>query len=132
LIAQGLGTDIDATRGFAFVLGAPTADRRRPAARPVSDAVHAVVIPGYTFEVKTAISVPDDTFNRASARAHDLGMSRSEFFATAARHYLDELDAESIIHQIDAAVARLEATDQSTADAVSAGHRVLADVDEEW
>jgi hypothetical protein len=50
--------------------------------------------------VKTAISIPDDTFERASTRARDLGMSRSEFFATAAQHYLDELDAQSITVQI--------------------------------
>lgn len=82
--------------------------------------------------MKTAISVPDDTFERASARARDLGMSRSEFFTNAARHYLDELDAESITRQIDAALAQFEPTDQSSVDAVSVGHRVLAANDEEW
>ena len=59
-------------------------------------------------------------------------MSRSEFFATAARHYIDELDAQSITLQIDTALARLGATDQSAADAVAVGNRVLADTDEEW
>jgi alanine racemase len=82
--------------------------------------------------VKTAISIPDDTFERASARALELGMSRSEFFATAARHYLDELDAQSITLQIDSALDRLGTTDQSAADAVAVGHRVLTDTDEEW
>ena len=81
--------------------------------------------------MKTAISIPDDTFERASTRARDLGMSRSEFFATAARHYLDELDAQSITVQIDTALARLEGTDQSVADAVAVGHHTLADTDEE-
>jgi hypothetical protein len=82
--------------------------------------------------VKTAISVPDDTFDQASQRARDLGMSRSEFFARAARRYLDELDAESITHQIDAALAQLEAPDGSAADAVAAGHRILAGADDGW
>ena len=82
--------------------------------------------------MKTAISVPDDTFNRASARAHDLGMSRSEFFTTAVRHYLDELDAESVTRQIDAALAQLEAIDESSVDAVANGRRVLAAVEDEW
>ena len=31
-------------------------------------------------------------------------MSRSEFFARAAQRYLDELDAESLTHQIDQAL----------------------------
>jgi hypothetical protein len=90
------------------------------------------VIPGYTRNVKTAISVPDDTFDRATQRAHDLGMSRSEFFARAASRYLDELDAESITHQIDSALAGMHARDESTVDAVAAGRRVLADADGEW
>ena len=83
--------------------------------------------------MKTAISVPDDTFERASARARDLGMSRSEFFTIAARHYLDELDAGSATRQIDAALAQLEVIDESSAEAVAGGHRVLAAVDDvEW
>jgi hypothetical protein len=94
--------------------------------------IYRAVIPGYTRGVKTAISIPDDTFERASTRARDLGMSRSEFFATAAQHYLDELDAQSITLQIDTALSRLEGTDQSAADAVAVGHRTLADTDEEW
>jgi metal-responsive CopG/Arc/MetJ family transcriptional regulator len=82
--------------------------------------------------MKTAISVPDDTFDQASQRARDLGMSRSEFFARAARHYLDELDAESITHQIDTALDQLEAPEESGAYAVAVGHRTLAGVDDEW
>jgi predicted DNA-binding protein len=82
--------------------------------------------------VKTAISVPDETYERASRRASDLGMSRSEFFARAARHYLDELDAQSLAGRIDDALERLGSPDQSTVDAVAAGHRLLAASDDEW
>jgi predicted DNA-binding protein len=91
-----------------------------------------VVIPGYTIGMKTAISVPDDTYERASRRAGDLGMSRSEFFARAAERYLDELDAQSLTTQIDDALDRLGAPDDTAADAVAAGHRLLADADDEW
>lgn len=82
--------------------------------------------------MKTAISMPDETFKRASRRARALGMSRSEFFARAAQHYLDELDAQSLTGQIDDALTRLGAQDQSTKDAVVAGHRVLGAADDEW
>ena len=82
--------------------------------------------------MKTAISVPDETFEKASRRAHDLGMSRSEFFSRAAARYLDELDAESLTHQIDLAVAALGDVDDSMSDAVAAGHRVLVDESGEW
>ena len=59
-------------------------------------------------------------------------MSRSEFFARAAQHYLDELDAQSLTRQVDDALDRLGAPDNTAADAVAAGHRVLADTDDEW
>lgn len=90
------------------------------------------VIPGYTLGMKTAISVPDETFEKASRRAHDLGMSRSEFFSRAAARYLEELDAESVTRQIDLAVAALAEQDDSAADAVVVGRRVLADASGDW
>jgi hypothetical protein len=94
--------------------------------------LRTLVIPGYTSGMKTAISVPDETFERASRRAHDLGMSRSEFFSRAAARYLDDLDAESVTRQIDEAVAALAPQDDSAADAVAVGHRVLADASDDW
>ena len=83
-------------------------------------------------DMKTAISVPDDTFEKATRRAHDLGMSRSEFFSRAAARYLDELDAESVTRQIDQAMAELAEQDGSVADAVAVGQRVLADASGDW
>jgi len=82
--------------------------------------------------MKTAISVPDETFEKASRRAHDLGMSRSEFFTRAATRYLNELDAESVTRQIDLAVAALAGQDDSAASAVRAGQRVVDDASDDW
>ena len=82
--------------------------------------------------MKTLISVPDDTFEKATRRAHDLGMSRSEFFARAAARYLDELDAESVTRQIDLAVAALAGDDDSAADAVAAGQRLFGETSGDW
>jgi predicted DNA-binding protein len=90
------------------------------------------VIPSYTQCMKTAISVPDDTYERACRRAKDLGMSRSEFFARAAAHYIEQLDSESLTEQIDQAVTALRKADHSAADAVSVGHRVLGSTTDEW
>ncbi len=89
------------------------------------------VIPGYTEEVKTAISVPDSTYERVSRRARELGMSRSELFSRAAARYLDELDAESVTRRIDLAVASFGPLDDSAA-AVAAGRRMLAATTDEW
>lgn len=81
--------------------------------------------------MKTAISIPDATFERATRRARSLGMSRSEFFTRAAARYLDELDAESVTAQIDLAVASL-GDDDSAERAVSAGRRRLRSGSSAW
>lgn len=75
--------------------------------------------------MKTAISVPDDTFEQATQRAGELGISRSEFFARAARRYLDELSAQSLTRQIDEAL-QAAGDDDSGAAAAAAGRRRLA------
>ncbi len=92
----------------------------------------SAVIPSYTQVMKTAISVSDETFQRVSRTASELGMSRSEFFARAAQRYLDELDAQSLTVQIDSALERLDGTDEAEAAAVAIGHRVLDAADDEW
>jgi hypothetical protein len=75
--------------------------------------------------VKTAISVPDDTFERASRRARELGISRSEFFATAATRYLEALDRESLTARIDEAL-ELVGDDPDSALATESGRQRLA------
>ena len=83
--------------------------------------------------MKTAISVPDDTFDQAERRAAALGMSRSEFFTRAARRYMEELDAHSLTARIDAAIDLVGVdVGESSRSAVSAGHRVLAAGEDEW
>jgi metal-responsive CopG/Arc/MetJ family transcriptional regulator len=79
--------------------------------------------------MKTAISVPDETFDEAERLAAALGISRSEFFTTAARHYIRELEAQSLTARIDAALA-LAGSDESAQAAVRAGRRTLADGDD--
>lgn len=67
------------------------------------------VIPGYTSQVKTAISINDETFRRAEAAAAALGVSRSEFFSRAASLYLAQLDAAQVSTRIDEVLSRLGA-----------------------
>jgi metal-responsive CopG/Arc/MetJ family transcriptional regulator len=81
--------------------------------------------------MKTAISIPDETFQEAERRANALGMSRSEFFTVAATHYIEELDAQSLTSRIDAAID-LVGEDESSSAAVSAGRRVLAADTDGW
>jgi antitoxin MazE6 len=55
--------------------------------------------------VKTAISLPDETFRRADRAAKRLGLSRSEFFARAAEKWLDGLEDDGVTKAIDRAIA---------------------------
>lgn len=82
--------------------------------------------------MKTAISVPDDTYERVTTRAQRLGMSRSAFCSRAAARYLDELDAESVTRRIDLVVTSFGQDDGSATAAVAAGHRVLVATTDEW
>jgi Ribbon-helix-helix protein, copG family len=84
-----------------------------------------MVLPGYTDAVKTAISVPDDTFEQATKQAAELGISRSEFFARAARRYLDELASRSLTQQVNDAL-QAAGDDDSAAAAAHAGRELLA------
>jgi metal-responsive CopG/Arc/MetJ family transcriptional regulator len=80
--------------------------------------------------MKTAISVPDATFEEATKRAQELGISRSEFFAVAVRRYLDELERASLTDQLNEALT-MAGSDDSAAAAVTAGQRRLT-VGTDW
>jgi hypothetical protein len=54
--------------------------------------------------VKTAISIPDATFERVEASAARLGVSRSEFFTRAAERWLADLDDAQTTAAINAAL----------------------------
>jgi metal-responsive CopG/Arc/MetJ family transcriptional regulator len=54
--------------------------------------------------VKTAISIPDETFARAEQHAAALGVGRSEFFTRAVRRYIQQLEAESLTGRINFAI----------------------------
>ena len=95
---------------------------RRPLAVQVT---RNAVLPGYTRGMKTAISVPDDTFEQATRQAAELGISRSEFFARAARRYLDELASRSLTQQVNDAL-NAAGDDDSAAAAAEAGRQLLA------
>jgi hypothetical protein len=81
--------------------------------------------------MKTAISMPDDTFAKVTSTAHALGMSRSEFLTRAAVAYLSEIELDSLKAEIDAA-ARLVNEDQDTQVFVAAGTRRLREQSDGW
>jgi metal-responsive CopG/Arc/MetJ family transcriptional regulator len=81
--------------------------------------------------MKTAISVPDETFQRAEECAAELGMSRSEFFTRAAQRYIEQADEEALAGRIDAAI-ELIGSDDSAEAAAAAGRRRLGLSEDDW
>jgi metal-responsive CopG/Arc/MetJ family transcriptional regulator len=69
--------------------------------------------------VKTAISVPDETFQRVEQAAKRLGVSRSEFYARAAQTWLDALEDQDTTDAINHAIEGLP-DDAAFADAAAA------------
>jgi metal-responsive CopG/Arc/MetJ family transcriptional regulator len=69
--------------------------------------------------VKTAISLPDDTFRRVDDAARRLGVSRSEFFARAAERWLDSLDDDGTTDAINRAISGVQ-PDHEFTDAAAA------------
>ena len=66
------------------------------------------VIPSHTPRVKFAISVPDDVFQAVEAQVQKMGISRSQFFADAARQYVEKFTLADRVAEINAV---LEAND---------------------
>jgi metal-responsive CopG/Arc/MetJ family transcriptional regulator len=55
--------------------------------------------------VKTAISIPDRTFQDAEATAARLGISRSELYARAVRAFVDTENDDHVTEALDAVYA---------------------------
>lgn len=80
--------------------------------------------------MKTAISVPDETFARVERRAAQLGVSRSQFYATAAARYLEDLERSSLTAKINEAL-ELAGEDPDESLATTYSRRRLA-ADDNW
>jgi hypothetical protein len=81
--------------------------------------------------MKTAVSIPDATFERAERRARELGVSRSEFYAKAAERWLDALDDEGTTERIDQALLGASGEDAEIA-FLSRAATQLMDPHETW
>lgn len=78
--------------------------------------------------MKTAISVPDPIFEAAERLAHQLGVSRSELYATAVADYIKAHQGDQITAQLN----RVYATEDSALDPVLAQIQALSLPREEW
>lgn len=57
--------------------------------------------------MKTAVSVPDDVFERAERLAHREGRSRSEVYSAALREYVARHAPDEVVDALDRVVAEV-------------------------
>lgn len=66
-----------------------------------------------------------------AGHSREVAAACGQLAAEETQHYLDHLRAESLTSDIDAALAMIEEDDSADA-AVTAGRRILAQMDDEW
>jgi metal-responsive CopG/Arc/MetJ family transcriptional regulator len=82
--------------------------------------------------MKTAISIPDGTFDRVTRAAQELGMSRSELMTRATVAYLDDLEARELTSEIDRVLGMVSIDAEADQEVVDAGKARLAEINDEW
>ncbi len=78
--------------------------------------------------MKTAVSIPDDLFQRADELAHRLGKSRSQLYREALSDYLARRESRSVTKALDAVASEVG----STPDAWTAAAERAARERSEW
>lgn len=81
--------------------------------------------PGYTFGMKTAISLPDDVFGEAEGLAAQLRISRSELYGRALKEFLARHAPNQVTQALDALCDDLNTRPDGFA--VRSARRVLGD-----
>jgi metal-responsive CopG/Arc/MetJ family transcriptional regulator len=69
---------------------------------------------GYTPGMKTAVSLPDEVFERAELAAKQLKLSRSEFYSRALSEYLARHTDSEITSAINSAISEVGQPRDST------------------
>jgi predicted transcriptional regulator len=83
---------------------------------------------GYTFGMKTAISIPDELFETAELLVEKLKISRSKLYARAIAEFVANYDNDLVTEQMDQALREIEIPYDEFSD--EASRRVLTR--EEW
>ena len=78
--------------------------------------------------MKTAISIPDPIYEAAEQLAHQLGVTRSDLYATAVASFVKAHQKNQMTAQLD----DLYASEESALDAVSTQVQALSVPQETW
>jgi predicted transcriptional regulator len=71
-------------------------------------ALPTVVQPGYTFGMKTAVSIPNELFDTAERLARRTRKSRSRLFSDALREYVARRSPDKITEAMDQVLTELD------------------------
>ena len=74
---------------------------------------------GYTFGMKTAISLPDELFGQAEQMAAELQVSRSEFYSRALWEFLARHTPDRITDALDTVCEELETKQDQSAESAA-------------
>jgi metal-responsive CopG/Arc/MetJ family transcriptional regulator len=83
---------------------------------------------GYTFGMKTAVSIPDEVFEKVERLARRAGRSRSEVFSAALAEYVARHAPDEVTDAMDRVIANVG--DQQDAFVSTVGRQVLENT--EW
>jgi metal-responsive CopG/Arc/MetJ family transcriptional regulator len=83
---------------------------------------------GYTLGMKTAVSIPDEVFEKVERLARRAGRSRSEVFSAALAEYVARHAPDEVTDAMDRVIA--DVGDQQDAFVSAAGRQVLENT--EW
>ena len=87
-------------------------------------------VPGYTLGMKTAVSVPDDIFEKAERLAHGARRSRSEVYSAALREYVARHAPDEVTEALNEVVASIGDAGAEGGFAAEAARRILTTT--EW
>jgi metal-responsive CopG/Arc/MetJ family transcriptional regulator len=82
----------------------------------------------YTESMKTAISIPDDIFEKMEETSKKLGVSRSEIYRRAALEFLKRQEGEEITHRLN----EVYSEEDSSLDPVIAALQYASLEKEQW
>ncbi len=83
---------------------------------------------GYTFGMKTAISIPNEIFQAAEQHAQHVGKSRSQLFTEAMVEYLERHTPDEITRLLNETIATIDPGDDPFIS--KASHNILGQ--SEW
>lgn len=90
----------------------------------------AVENAGYTQGMKTAISIPNDIFNKAERLARRMKASRSELYSKALADYVARHAPDHVTEAMNEALAEIGNDDETGAFTSAASRRILERI--EW